>query len=373
MQRPFRIHHLLQAIEEWEQKSLAIDASLRNYFRLHKAIGSKDRKWIADTIYEMVRWRGLLDTCIENPKTWEKRLEALARRDQLAVETLAEHDQVSFPEALFKKLSDAYGSKQALAMCRASNERAPTTIRVNLLKTNRESLMRRLEAHGLSLAVCQQAEAGLHVLSNTNFNTITEYKNGEFELQDEGSQLIANLVEAKSDNWVLDFCAGAGGKTLAIAPKLNKASRLFLHDVRQSALEEARKRLQRAGISNASILSKHSREKELLYRKMHWVLVDAPCSGTGTLRRSPDLKWLFEESKLAEVISLQRKIFQEALNYLRPGAHIVYATCSILPQENQEQADYFMKTHKLRKIKEFHSLPSSGQMDGFYGAVFVGE
>ncbi len=371
MQRPFRIHHLLQALDEWEQKSLPIDVFLHNYFRLHRALGSKDRKWVADTIYEIIRWRGLLDTTLEKPISWEKRLEALAHRDKIDLESLPLYSQVSFPENLFRQISNAYGSSQALAICRASNERAPTTIRVNLLKTSREHLLSQLEPQGLILKPCQHTATGLHVLTNTNFNTLAEYKNGYFDLQDEGSQLIAELVEASSNNWVLDYCAGAGGKALAIAPKLNSKARLFLHDVRQSALDEARKRLDRAGVINATILGKNSREKEHLLGKMHWVLVDAPCSGTGTLRRSPDLKWSFDELKLAEVVNLQKKIFSEALAYLRPDAHIVYATCSILPQENQEQTAFFIKTYGLRKIKEFHSVPSSGQMDGFYGAVLV--
>jgi 16S rRNA C967 or C1407 C5-methylase (RsmB/RsmF family) len=278
---------------------------------------------------------------------------------------------VSCPKLLFDLLVKAYGEAKASEFCRVSNERAPVTIRVNTLKNIREELMQEWSAQKISFTPCEQSANGLVVQSNMNFFAMPEYKAGKFELQDEGSQLLADLVSTSPNDWVLDYCAGAGGKSLAIAAKMKNRGQLFLHDVRKSALLEARKRLNRAGVQNAQFVgADNKKKKKQLLGKMQWVLVDAPCSGTGTLRRNPDLKWRFTSEGLAELTALQVKIFSEAMAYVQPGSFIVYATCSVLPQENEEQASYFMKTYGLTKIKEFSSLPESGKMDGFYGVVF---
>ena len=198
-----------------------------------------------------------------------------------------------------------------------------------------------------------------------------EFKKGYFEVQDEASQLIAELIAIEPGMRFLDYCAGSGGKSLAIAPRLKERGQLFLHDIRPRALLEARKRLKRAGIQNAQLLPADSPNKRLLKMKMDWVLVDAPCTGTGTFRRNPDMKWKFEDQLLPRIIQEQREIFEEALSFLKPGGHIVYATCSVLPQENLHQAAYFLDRFPLEQIGEpFSSIPLTGEMDGFFGVVF---
>ncbi len=243
------------------------------------------------------------------------------------------------------------------------------TIRVNLLKIKREALMQKWRTEEIAFNPCEQAASGLTIQSNVNFFAHADFKAGKFELQDEGSQLIAELVEASPTDWVLDYCAGAGGKALAIAARMHNRGQLYLHDIRTNALLEAKKRLKRAGVQNAQILNAQDPKKEHLKGKMHWVLVDAPCSGSGTLRRNPDLKWRFRTENLVELCALQRRIFAEALTFVRPGGAIVYATCSVLPQENQEQKAYFCQHHGLKQRSEFLSIPQRAKMDGFYGVV----
>lgn len=368
--RPFRIHHLLLLLEAKEKKSGPLDNFLREYFRYHKAIGSKDRKWIAEKVYEWVRWQGLVDALVEGKITWDKRIAVLDRLKDADVSELPAHVQVSCPQTLFEILVKAYGEQKAKDYCLISNERAPVTIRVNTLKCIREELMQDWSTHHYSFTPCENANA-LNVQSNLNFFAMPEFKAGKFELQDEGSQLVADMVETTGNEWVLDYCAGAGGKSLAIAARMKNRGQLFLHDIRDSALREAKKRLSRAGVQNAQILAAdNAKKKKQLEHKMHWVLVDAPCSGTGTLRRNPDLKWRFTKEGLSELLALQAQIFADAMNFVRPGGVIVYATCSMLPQENQEQAESFEKTFALTRIKEFVSLPESGKMDAFYGVAF---
>jgi 16S rRNA C967 or C1407 C5-methylase (RsmB/RsmF family) len=196
---------------------------------------------------------------------------------------------------------------------------------------------------------------------------------GYFEVQDEASQRLSDLVAVKPGQLVLDFCAGSGGKSLAIAPKMQEKGQLFLHDIRKHTLLEAKKRLRRAGVQNAQILFADSVQKKNLYQKFDWVLVDAPCSGTGTLRRNPDMKWRFTPQLLQKLIQEQRTIFEQALRFVKPGGHIVYTTCSVLQLENEKQSYYFTKNFSLDATSAgFSSLPlHASDADGFYGQVFA--
>jgi len=372
MRRPFREHHLLQILSAFEQQTLPLDLFLRNYFRSHSAVGSKDRKEICDAIYGMIRWRGLLDHIAEGPLTWETRLHAYIEfiKKPTVDPSLPGHIRVSFPKAYFQLLSDSLGEKKALAFCLSSNEPAPTTVRVNLLKTTREALLDRWQAH-YKVSPCRYSLAGIRFEEKINFFGMEDFKAGYFEVQDEASQIAAELITIEPGMRFLDYCAGSGGKSLAVAPRLQGRGQLFLHDIRRGVLLEARKRLKRAGIQNAQPLAADSPNKALLKLKMDWVLVDAPCTGSGTLRRNPDMKWKFDHQMLERIVQEQRQIFQEALAYLKPGGHIVYTTCSVLPQENEQQAQHFIDKFGLEQVgTPFSSFPQSNEMDGFFGIVF---
>lgn len=373
MKKPFREHHLLQILTSFGQQQLPLDVFLRLYFRAHSAVGSKDRKEICEAVYGIIRWRALLDFVAEKPLNWESRYRAFAHFSPETFQTdlsIAPHIRVSFPKAFYQLLSDSLGEETAHQFCLTSNENAPTTVRVNLLKISRDALMHMWKGR-YKVSFCRHSPVGIHFQEKINFFGTQEFKDGFFEVQDEASQLIADLVQVLPGEKFLDYCAGSGGKSLAIATKMQGKGQLFLHDIRPRALIEAKKRLRRAGIQNAQLLPMDSPNKKTIRCRMDWVLVDAPCSGTGTLRRNPDMKWKFEDAMLGRLVLEQRQIFQEALSFLKPGGRIVYATCSVLPQENQHQAAFFLKHLPLELDKEPLSIfPSPGGMDGFFGVVF---
>jgi 16S rRNA C967 or C1407 C5-methylase (RsmB/RsmF family) len=183
--------------------------------------------------------------------------------------------------------------------------------------------------------------------------------------------MIADLVEAKSGQRGLDYCSGSGGKTLAIAPKMGGKGELYLHDIRAYSLKEAVLRLRRAGIQNAQILPPDHATLKKLPGKMDWVLIDAPCSGTGTLRRNPDMKWKIDKAMIDRLVEEQRTIVKDALKYVKPEGRLVYATCSILPEENEAQVEFFISQLGLKLEKEpLKLLPQANGPDGFFGAVF---
>lgn len=370
---PFREYHLFQILAWLEQQTLPLDAFLRNYFREHKAVGSKDRKIICEHLYALIRWKGLLDyLCSDRPTTEQRYRALLSPAFERAKGDLAipPHIRLSFPKSFYDLLVTSLGEVKALAFCKTSNEQAPTTVRVNLLKTTREALLKQWKGR-YEVSACTHSEAGIRFERKINFFDTDEFKQGLFEIQDEASQLIANLIAIRPGERFLDYCAGSGGKALSVATKLVHKGELLLHDIRPHALAEAKKRLRRAHIQNAQIVLPNSGNKKRLRGKMDWVLVDAPCSGTGTLRRNPDMKWKFQEEALERLVLTQRAIFEEALQDVKPGGHIVYATCSVLPQENEAQAAQFLEKFPLEQEGSFFSsFPTPGGMDGFFGVVF---
>ncbi|HSX03130.1 MAG TPA: RsmB/NOP family class I SAM-dependent RNA methyltransferase [Rhabdochlamydiaceae bacterium] len=372
MTKSFREHHLFSLLSFFSSHNLPLDAALKKYFSAHRAIGAKDRKFISETIYAMIRWQGLIDFFCSPPIFWEKRYQLFIQNSWVKAKndpSVPPHIRVSFPKSFFHMLSACFGESKAIEICSISNEQAPITVRVNPSKTDRETLLNSWRTQ-FSVKPTPLSKWGIVFEKRINFYELPEFKNGLFEVQDEASQLIADLMEIKEGDRVLDFCAGAGGKTLAFAHKMNHKGQIYLHDIRTFALAEAKKRLGRAGIQNAQILPSNSSEKNRLKNKMDWVLVDVPCSGSGTLRRNPDLKWKFDPAALPNLIQDQKKIFKEAVEYLSPKGRIVYATCSILPDENEKQIHYFQEKFGLRLVgTPFQSFPSRGGMDGFFGAV----
>lgn len=369
---PFREHHLLSLLEIYEKESLPLDLIIHRYFKEHKALGSKDRGYIAETIYGIVRWKGLLDYLCENPVTWEKRLRLFEDPNFNTYKnnpSIPLPIRVSFPQALFERIVHSYNEQEAIELCLVSNTPAPTTIRINPLKTTREFLLQRWQAL-YEISPCPHSELGIIFHKKIHFYSLQEFKDGLFEVQDEGSQLLSLLVNPCPGDLILDYCAGSGGKTLAFAHRTQQKGQIFLHDVRPHVLQEARKRLRRAGVQNAQWVIAEDPKLKKLKKRMDWVVVDAPCSGTGTMRRNPDMKWQFTEEMLKRLVGQQRTIFEKALSYLKPSGRIMYGTCSILKEENEEQLAHFLKTYDLQVEGEvFKSLPSEGGMDGFYGVI----
>ena len=372
MRRPFREHHVLAILNEYEQQSLPLDYFISLYFRANKALGSKDRGFVAETIYAMIRWRGLLDELCGGSLSWEKRFDIFRSKDFDAAkhrEDIPLHVRLSFPKNLFEKILASHGIEKARELCKISNTPAPTTIRVNAMKTTRDELLAKWQGI-YEITPCKFSQLGIVFNRKVNFYELPEFKQGLFEIQDEGSQLLANLVQATPGQLVMDYCAGAGGKTLAFAPNMQNKGQIFLHDIRKHALIDSKKRLRRAGIQNAQVVHAEEDKLKKLKKSMDWVLVDAPCSGTGTLRRNPDMKWKFDEAMLNRLVSQQRVIFEKALSFLKPTGSIVYATCSLLNEENRQQLAHFSTIYNLKVEGDvFESLPLQGGMDGFFGVV----
>ncbi|CAM0117782.1 RsmB/NOP family class I SAM-dependent RNA methyltransferase [Rhabdochlamydiaceae symbiont of Dictyostelium giganteum] len=350
----FRHYHLLTLIQEWGQFSSPLDVLMKKYFRLHKAIGSKDRAWISDTLYHYVRWKNLYDFLKLSP------VEELPHH---LPQQIPEFIRLACPEKLLELLSKYYPNEAVTQFCQVNQTRAPTTIRVNLLKTSRDELFQKLfSSYGYQMHFTPHSPEGITFSSKVNFAQLLEFQEGLFEVQDEASQMGAKLVKLKMKDKVLDYCAGSGGKSLAFAPLLKQSGQLYLHDIRPHALLEARKRLKRAGIQNAQFNLPQQK------KSMDYVVVDAPCSGTGTYRRNPDLKWKFPQIDLPTLIQEQRDIFENALSYLHPEGVIVYMTCSVLPQENVEQVQFFQEKYGLEQVDIFQTFPQDQGMDGFFAA-----
>lgn len=369
---PFRLHHLFSLLESYDQQTLPLDLFISHYFRNHKALGSKDRGFIAETIYTLVRWKSLLDYLSDEPITWQKRFdiyENLNFEEALAREDIPQHVRASFPKPLFDLLVSNFGVQKAFELCLISNKPAPTTIRVNSLKITRDELFERWKTV-YDISCSKVSPEGIVFHKKINFFNLDEFKAGLFEVQDEGSQLLAKLVQVQPGQLVLDYCSGSGGKTLAFAPGMKNSGQIYLHDIRPHALQEAKKRLRRAGIQNCQVLLPDSPNLAKLKKKMNWVLVDSPCTGTGTMRRNPDMKWRFDEGMLTRLQGQQRTIFEKALSFMHPEGRIVYGTCSILKEENQVQLEHFMRTYQLVIEGEpLQTFPSDGGMDGFFGVV----
>ena len=374
MKVSFPEHHLFQFLKRFENQHLPLDLFLSHYFKANTALGSKDRQLIAQAAYGMSRWKSLLDFLIGKHPSWEQRY-ALFRGFQpanyLMLNAIPLHVRVSFPEELFFLIKEGYGEDKAIELCQICNSEAPVTLRVNPLKTTREQLLARWQNHFETIP-CVYSSYGIQCKKRIPLTALPEFKEGFFEIQDEASQLVASLVKAEPGQQVIDYCSGAGGKTLAFAAFMENKGQIYLHDVRPQILEQAKKRLKRAGIQNAQFLIEGHPALQKLRKKMDWVLADVPCSGSGTLRRNPDQKWKFSLALLNRLVGQQRMIFEKALSFLKQGGRIVYATCSLLPAENEKQIEHFLKTYDLAlEGTPFFSLPTYGGMDGFFAAVLI--
>lgn len=365
--KPFRKAHILTILKAYDLNRGPLDQFLSQYLRANKAIGSKDRAEISQTIYHFYRSFAKVNALSKSPLTWENRLEAFLSPDfqeaQLPVEI-----EANLPKELFNLLVKDYGLDKAIELGAILNQTAPITLRANTLKTSREALMNALLEEGFEVTKSPSSETALFLQSRQNLLQHPLFKAGHFEMQDEASQLAALLVDPTKVNCqILDYCAGSGGKTLAFAPLMKGKGQIHLHDIRESALVQAKKRLKRAGVQNAQIVPPSSPNLEKLKGKMDIVFVDAPCSGSGTYRRSPEQKWRFSLEMLSELVFKQREIVKEAMSYLRRGGTLIYATCSLLKEENEKQVLFFEKHYGLKRAKDPLSLlPVANGSDGFF-------
>lgn len=357
------------------------DAVVSAFFRQHKALGQRERHTLAETTYAVLRRRLLWQHLAQSGSgPLERRLAILAWQgtdaflraamtpDEAAwleasrkidPATLPEPQRHNLPSWLADRLHarlDVEGDDSTFwQLVEGLSQPAPLDLRVNALKGSREQAVAALREAGFEASPTPLSPWGLRLEGKPAINKLEAFTSGLVEVQDEGSQLLALLTEAKRGEMVVDFCAGAGGKTLALGAMMRNTGRLYAFDISGHRLDALKPRLSRSGLSNLyPIQIAHERDDRIkrLYGKIDRVLVDAPCSGLGTLRRNPDLKWRQSPKAVAELQEKQQAILASAARLLKPGGRLVYATCSLLVEENEDAAAAFSQGHK-----EFKPLP----------------
>ncbi len=276
--------------------------------------------------------------------------------------------RASLPEWLCARLLEIGGETLALSFTKAP----PTTLRANTLKATRDDVIRALYDEGVRTKKTERSKTGL-VVDNADVFRTRAFHDGLFEVQDEGSQLIAALCLAKPGEKVVDGCAGAGGKTLALAAAMENKGQIVALDVHDGRLKALQERARRAGAHNIRAVSLEEAPKlvKRLKDACDLVLVDAPCTGTGVLRRNPDTSWRLHPDDVARLVALQRTLLVRYAPLVKAGGRLVYATCSLLPEENDEQVAAFLADHADFVVEERLSLrPDRDKTDGFFAVRF---
>ena len=341
------------------------DATVSRFFRDHKGLGPRERATMAETVYTVLRKKLLFDHLAPSgsgPK--ERRLailgfygpgdflrSALSDQEKAWLDACEKVDQAdlmerhrhNLPEWLVQPLKDQLG-EEFWPLVEQLNRGAGLDLRVNDFKAKRADVQKALALSGIKAVPTPYSPWGLRIAGKPALNKHEAFVRGEFEVQDEGSQLLALLLDAKRGEMVVDFCAGAGGKTLAIGAGMRSTGRLYAFDTSAHRLDSFKPRMARSGLSNVHpAIIAHERDDRVkrLSGKIDRVLVDAPCSGLGTLRRNPDLKWRQSPQSVLEMVQKQTAILQSASRLLKSGGRLVYATCSVLPAENEDIAQAF--------------------------------
>ena len=335
------------------------DQALSAYFRRHRNLGQRDRAFVAEAAYAVLRRRRSLETAAGSAAPHDLLVAALlrvfglsgrvfdadaalvARIKSAAGERFAPAVRADLPDWLWERLAAEHGAVEAMRIARGLLDAAPLDLRVNLAKLSREEALSRMDA---AAQPTPWSPAGIRLKDKPPINRHPLFLDGAIEVQDEGSQLIAYLVAPRRGEMVADFCAGAGGKTLALAMLMRGAGRLYAMDVSARRLAALAPRSARAGVSNVhplALAGENDIRAKRLAGKLDRVLVDAPCSGFGTLRRNPDLKWRYGPERVAALAAEQYCILAAASRLVKPGGRLIYATCSILEEENEGVVERF--------------------------------
>lgn len=393
------------------------DATLRAFFRAHSKLSSNDRELIAEIAFGVLRHRRTIEyllarsvriapeprqmalgwlakACGLNLRELEPHVSAVEARWITAIKAIALDDmslgeRAELPDWLVEKLSESTTEDEILALGRGLAQPASLDLRVNTLSADRAEVLDVLRADGIAAEPTPYSPIGIRVAGRPALNRHALLTSGKIEVQDEGSQLLGFLVAPKRRDMVVDFCAGAGGKTLLMGAMMQSQGRLYAWDVSDKRLANLKTRLRRSGLSNVhpqSIQNENDLRIKRLTGKIDRVLVDAPCSGLGTLRRNPDLKWRQSAASVAELKEKQRAILAAASRLLKAGGRLVYATCSFLPDENRRVVDDFLEHHPgfrllncdqllaqaaipLETGETFQVLPHTHDVDGFFAVA----
>ncbi|WP_148717187.1 RsmB/NOP family class I SAM-dependent RNA methyltransferase [Chitinolyticbacter meiyuanensis] len=408
-------HAILDALEQVLPFTQPADVCLSRLFREQKKLGARDRAVIAETVFGLLRALPKLEWLAgeyAGPRMWllcyfaaiEKRnlkeMASIFNEEQLERARLWKavdwqsaplHVRAGLPAWIAEALqAEGRSEDEIVALGSAMLSAAPLDLRVNLLKAKRDTVLAALNESELKTEATPYSPWGLRLAGKPALNKHPLFLDGSIEVQDEGSQLLALLTGAKRGQMVADFCAGAGGKTLALGAMMQNTGRLYAFDISEKRLSNLKPRLARSGLSNVQpqlLASEHDQKVKRLAGKMDAVLVDAPCSGLGTLRRNPDLKYRQSAQSVAELNAKQASILASAARLVKAGGRLVYATCSVLRSENQAIVDAFLAAHPEFTLldasellaKDKITLPLAGPLlqldprqhgtDGFFAAV----
>ena len=408
----YRLELVIQALRAILPLQHPADAGLRHFFQQGR-IGSNERHLVAETVFGVLRHRLFLEHACEGKPVprrmalayWVRfggynlrELAPLLKPDEnewlgavkgLKLDELPLSIRAELPDWLMEKLRPAMQDEDILAVGRAMQQPAPLDLRVNTQLATRDEVLQGLQAEKVEAQPAPYSPIAIRVKGKPPLNRSPLFEAGKFEVQDEGSQLLGFLLAPRRNDMVVDFCAGAGGKTLMLGAMMNSQGRLYAFDVSEKRLANLKPRLKRSGLSNIQpqlIAHENDSKVKRLAGKIDRVLVDAPCSGLGTLRRNPDLKFRQSPQSIEELKQKQASILAAAGKLLKPGGRLVYATCSLLPEENQSIVAAFLSAHPdfvLRNAAEILAqqkipldtgeylqlLPQKHGTDGFFAAV----
>ena len=410
---PALFAHTEAALSELLRSTFPADLVVSRYFRQHRELGHADRGFVAETVFTVLRRKRSLSARCGDDVTSRRLLlatlaciQGLNRREldvvlnevegkwlsqakAVKLEDLPPAVRCDLPDWLYEALLAQFGAAEVEPLAAGLNQSAPLDLRVNLLKAERKDVLARLQADGLAAQACLYSPIGIRLVGKPALSKYPLFIDGRIEVQDEGSQLLGFLLQPKRGEMVADFCAGAGGKTLLLGALMRSQGRLYAFDVAEKRLAKLKPRLARSGLSNVHpvrIESENDIKIKRLAGKLDRVLVDAPCSGLGTLRRNPDLKWRQTPEAVAELTVKQGAILHAASGLVKKGGRLVYATCSLLDAENETVVSAFLAKHPefvslsaeevLRKQdieiscgERLRLLPHQHGTDGFFAAV----
>lgn len=389
------LDHIASILKSFDIEPKPLDKIVDAYLRRHREISGKDRRAITDAVFGVMRARRSLEAAVKNSgrNSNDRRLiaEIFLSGNMDSNPDAPPAEIYSYPDFLFDMIVRAHGRADAIHLAREMNRPADTILRVNTLKASRDDARRLLADEGIESEITKFSPFGLKLSSRANLGVLDLFKRGLVEIQDEASQLSVIAADPKPGERVLDACAGAGGKSLMMAMLMENRGEIVSSDIEEKKLGELEKRAARAGASIIKTIPAENLMKQDEWRgKFDLVFVDAPCSGTGTLRRNPDLKWRLTPETIAERVKVQRRLISDYSKFVRPGGRLVYATCSILPCENEEVVGEFLKKGDFKVVDVSAALeekgvaskdvvnrgflktnPRIGGLDGFFAACML--
>lgn len=382
---------VIQSLRLIFEENKYADKVIEKVLKQNSRWGSRDRRFIAETTYDIVRWYRWFRELAQSKGTdfWKLLgvwcilsgvdLPAWEEFDGLSPEAVREREKrtmysrkirESIPDWLDEVGEKELGKDKWESELSALNEMAPVVLRTNTLKVTKAELQSRLEEEGIETIAPDSYPDALVLKERQNIFGSPCFKEGLFEVQDAGSQVISPFLRIAPGMRVIDACAGAGGKTLHLAALMKNKGRMVAMDTEAWKLEELQKRARRAGVSNmeAKVIESGKTIKRQA-NSADRLLLDVPCSGIGVLKRNPDAKWKLSLEFIEKIRDLQQHIIRDYCDMLKPGGLMVYSTCSILPSENEKQVQQFLsENNRFELVEEKHILPSEG-FDGFYMAL----